>query len=162
MFNCSHRMLINIAGCIWLLMGFFLLQLGLNLIIDGISLGAPATTTPLLAMMGLFFPSLEVAAFALVAIALVCGHLKGRYVLARSAHRSIARVLDLPAPIPLYRLYSRKYYLLLGGMMFLGLAVKFLGIPQDIRGAIDTAIGAALVSGAFVYFSNTCAARQKI
>jgi hypothetical protein len=41
---------------------------------------------------------------------------------------------------------------LIGAMVGLGVTLRFLPIPVDLRGFIDTAVGSALVNGAMLYF----------
>ena len=90
----------------------------------------------------------------MVAVCLMIGYLKGKHVLGKSAVRGIERIRAFPNPTSLGNIYSAKYYVLLAIMIGLGLSIKYLGLPHDVRGAIDVAIGAALINGALIYFRN--------
>jgi len=149
----SHAKLIIISGLIWFAAGFYLLQLGLNLLLGGVHFDQKlAGSYPMLKAMSSYLGSGETAAIILVAIALFIGYLKGRYVLGKSAHKGVARILTMPNPVSLARIYSPKYYVLLGVMMLLGISMKYLGINNDLRGFIDAIIGSALINGAMIYF----------
>ena len=130
MINLSHRTLIVISGAVWLLIGCWLLQLGLNFIVEG---GLP-----------------ELAKIGIITLALLIGYLKGKKVLGKSAQKGIQRIYSLSNPASITKIYKPSYYLLLGSMVGIGFLAKFL--PLDLRGFIDTTIGAALINGSMVYF----------
>lgn len=149
MLKLSHSTMTFISGAIWMGIGIFLLQLGLNLLF--VQLFDIKSTTPLLNLFKGIFSHQE-AAILIAAIALYIGFLKGKHVLTKAANRGIERTLSLPNPAPIHQIYSRKYYLLIGIMVLLGISLKYSGIPNDIRGAIDIAIGSALINGSIHYF----------
>lgn len=126
-------MLIVISGTIWLAIGSWLLPLGLSFIMNG-------TLT-------------ESAKILIISLALFIGYLKGKKVLGESAKKGIKRIYTLPNPAPFTQIYKPAYYLLLFAMIGVGFLAKLL--PLDLRGFIDTAIGAALINGSMVYF-KTC------
>jgi hypothetical protein len=95
-----------------------------------------------------------------LAFGIVVGYFKGRHVLAKSAEKGVQRLRQFPNPTPLSSIYSAKYYLLLGGMMGLGFSIKFFGLPNDIRGFVDVAIGLALLYGATIYFGHALVMRK--
>lgn len=130
----NHSPLILISGLIWLIAGISLLQLGLKLLVITPE-GAYAEGVTLL-----------------IAVALLIGILKGKYVLKKSAMRIVDRILSLPNPVSIAKAYSKKYLLLLAVMVGLGMLVKHSGMREDIRGFIDVAIGAALIQGSTHYF----------
>ena len=148
----KHRAWIAISGFTWFLMGIFLLYKGLHLITQ-----AAFLPDSLCYKMRNLFGSAQHAATALMALGLVIGFFKGRFVLSKTVKRVVFRIASLPLPIRLKDAYSRSYWILIGSMMALGMFFRFLPIPIDIRGAIDLAIGSALVNGAMLYFR---AARQ--
>lgn len=152
MLKLSHRSLIILSGLIWFAVGCGLLQLGLNLLIDHAQNFSDGRQSGLLSSLVPFFGGREEAAAAVIACALFIGYFKGRYVLGKSARKGIERILQLPNPAPLHWIYNARYYLLLALMIGLGLSIKFFGLPGDIRGGIDVAIGAALINGAIIYF----------
>ncbi|MCE5317588.1 MAG: hypothetical protein LLG04_09565 [Parachlamydia sp.] len=145
MLKMSHAALAMISGLIWMAVGCSLLSLGLKLLLGNDS------AMPLIQSLSPSLGGAQQVALLLVAVGLFVGYMKGRHVLAKSASKGIERIKTLPNPASLAKIYSPGYYLLLGGMMFLGMSIKFFGIPSDIRGMIDVAIGAALIQGSLVY-----------
>ncbi len=149
MLHFRHKSLIILSGILWLAIGVFLLQLGLHLILDSLPTGADR---PILRTLANLFGQYESAAVALIAIALMIGFYKGRYVLSRSAQRVVRRLRSHPEPVALYKLYSWPYLALIMLMISLGMLMRFFGVSEEIRGTIDVAIGAALIQGAMFYF----------
>lgn len=153
MFKCSHRVLIIISGCVWLCVGIFLLSLGLHFILDTLQYKTfYQDRFSLIAVLSPFVGNLQETALTLITLCLVVGYIKGRFVLAKSVKRQVLRILSLPNPTPLKYIYSKAYYILLGSMIGLGILMRFLPISLDTRGAVDLAIGAALINGALLYF----------
>lgn len=155
----SHSTMIFISGGIWIAIGFFLLQLGIHLLFT--ETFDTLTTTPLIGLFKGFFSHHE-ASIVIASIALYIGFLKGKHILAKTANRGIDRIRSLPNPSSISNLYSKSYFLLLGFMMCLGFSIKFFGIPNDIRGAIDIAIGSALINGSTHYFKTGCKLRNSV
>lgn len=156
----SHAKLIMISGLVWFGIGVYLLQLGLNLLLGGVQ--NPEISTkgyPLLTTLSHYLGSLRTTALILVVFALFVGYIKGRYVLGKSAQRGVDRIRSFANPAPLQHIYSGKYYILLGGMVALGISIKYIGLSNDIRGVIDAIIGSALINGAMIYFRMAQAAR---
>jgi hypothetical protein len=151
MLKVSHAVLTYISGAIWFAVGVFLLQLGLRLMLDQSNLAENSTVPLLSAIVGIAGGYYE-AAVALIAIALYIGFLKGKHLLRKSARQGVDRIRTFPNPTELKNIYSAKYYILLAVMIGLGSSMRYLGIPNDIRGAVDIAIGAALINGAIEYF----------
>ncbi len=149
MIKLSHSTMIFLSGAIWMGIGIFLLQLGLNLLFTQF-IDIQSTTPLINSLKGLF--NHQEAAILITSIALYLGFLKGKHVLTKAANKGIDRTLSLPNPAPLHQIYSLKYYLLLGIMILLGISIKYFGLPNDIRGAIDITIGSALINGAVHYF----------
>ena len=130
----SHKTLIRISGTVWLLIGSFLLNLGINLLMRGVE------------------KSEMTQAIFLLTVALIVGHYKGRYVLAKVAERSFHRICALPNPTSLKNLYTRGNYVLIALMMALGMCMRAFDVPPIIRGCIDCAVGAALIQGSIRYY----------
>lgn len=124
---------IAFSGFVWFVMGFFLLMQGFRF----------------LTQMAL---RIEMAVF-LIALGLLVGFLKGRYVLSKSARRVIQRIIHLSPPIHWKNVYAPSYWLLIGAMMGLGMILKW--VPLEVRGTIDVAIGFALLNGSLLYFRAT-------
>jgi hypothetical protein len=159
MFKMSHKALIIFSGLIWLGVGCFLLPLGLNFLLQAIQdthLHGDSNY-PLLRLFSTFTSNVENAIVILIAMGLLIGYSKGRYILGKSALKGVQRIRSFPNPMELKNIYSAKYYILLALMMGLGISMKYLGIPPDVRGVIDVAIGGALINGAMIYFRQSMA-----
>lgn len=149
----SHRQLIILSGIVWFLVGVFLLNVGLRLILEPIADGSNRYQNELfMGLLGHTFGGVQAAALLTIALALIVGYWKGRYILGKSARKGVERILGFPNPTSLFNVYSPKYYILLGCMIGLGVLIKVFNVPSDLRGWIDVAIGAALINGAMIYF----------
>jgi hypothetical protein len=150
MFKVSHTTLIVLSGLVWLVVGCFLLPLGLNFITEILLKENATQPHPVLHFLAPYVGGLESAALIWIAFTLLLGFLKGRRVFAKGVKRSVNRILSLPNPTHLSKIYTPAYYLLLGSMVLLGVIVRFA--PLDIRGGVDIAVGTALINGAILYF----------
>lgn len=160
MFKISHVTMIVLSGLVWLAVGCFLLPLGLNFIVDSILReNLTAVRRPVLDFLAPFAGGVDQAAIIWIALTLLIGFFKGRYVFAKTVHRSVKRILAFPNPAPLSKIYPPAYYILLGSMVLLGVLVRFA--PLDIRGGVDVAVGAALINGAMLYFREAWSARRQ-
>lgn len=147
----SHKTLVILSGIVWLAIGTYLLYMGLNLLTNHTAAVEPHNY-PLLHFLKPYAGTIESAALILVALGLAIGHYKGRYVLGKSARRGVERIMAMPNPARLSRIYSPKYYVLIAAMIALGVSIKYMGVDNDIRGFVDVAIGSALINGALIYF----------
>lgn len=151
--NVSKPTLVRIASLTWFFIGIFLFSMGLYYTYIG------ATLLPTLKYDGsfsilylfAFFKKAKDASALVTILALAIGFLKGRFVLKRTVTRQIERISKLPEKAPITEVYSKGLYLLIGGMMLLGMSIKHLPIFYDTRGFIDLAIGFALMNGSFHY-----------
>jgi hypothetical protein len=150
MFKVNHVTLIVLSGCVWLVAGCFLLPLGFNFIIASLLKENAAQPHPILGFLSSYTGGLDNAALIWIAFSLCVGLLKGRSVFAKSVNRSVNRILTLPNPTSLSKIYSPTYYLLLGSMILLSAVIRLT--PLDVRGGIDIAVGSALIYGAVLYF----------
>jgi len=154
MFKVSHTFMIVLSGVIWLVIGVFLMSMGLNFIVQSILQENLLTMhRPILDFFAKILGGHDEGAIALIAIALVIGFFKGRFVLKKTVGRTIARIRALPNPAPLSQIYHKAYYLLIGFMFVLGFIVRFFSL--DIRGGVDVIIGSALINGAILYFRHS-------
>lgn len=150
----KHRGWIAFSGFVWLCPGLWLLFKGLRLISE-----AAHRTDSLCYAFKDSFGSPEQAATVLIAIGLLLGFLKGRIVFAKTVQRISLRILSLPLPIRFFSVYPPVYWILIGSMVLMGMALRFSPLPVDARGLIDVAIGSALVNGAMLYFRSAKVAR---
>ncbi len=144
---------IVISGLVWLAVGFFLLFMGLKHTVHA-ALDVNEHTiffSKLSALVG----GAEQASLLIVSLGLVIGFLKGRMVLAKTVRRVVDRILALPLPIQFTQVYARGYLFLIGGMVMLGVVMKWM--PADVRGLIDVAVGCALLNGSMLYFRQAMA-----
>lgn len=160
MFRVSHFTLIFLSGLVWMVVGCFLLPLGLNFIVETLLLENANIPRPVLNFLAPYAGGLDQAALVLISFALLIGFLKGRRIFTRSVQRSVDRILALPNPTSLSKIYTPSYYILLGSMIALGVLIRFTTL--DIRGAVDVAIGTALINGAMCYFRYAWLARRQV
>lgn len=139
----THKACIRLTGFLWFAIGSWLFYKGLKLV----SQGAFSEE----GISSLFGNRGRGAAF-LVSGGLLAGYLKGRFVLHKTVGRVALRILSQPLPLSLKNIYAPSYWILIGSMMMLGMLLNILPVPPDLRGAIDIAIGSALINGAILYF----------
>ena len=159
--QCKHSTMVFISGLVWLGVGLFLMPLGVSLLLS--TLGIDHTTDrsyPLIQSLSPLAGGLEQTVLILLCLGLLIGFFKGRFVLGKSAKKGIERIRQFSNPTPLSNLYSLKYFILILGMIGLGIGIKWAGISNDVRGLIDVAIGAALINGAVIYFRSAFALRK--
>lgn len=153
MIRLRHNYLLIISGLVWLAVGSSLMMMGLNFLLNGTKGDRNLESSyPLLDSLSPYMGSLEQAALVIVALGLFIGYFKGKFVLGKSAKRGIERIQSFPNPTSLSNIYSAKYYILLAVMIGLGMSMKYLGLPTDVRGFVDVAVGAALINGSMFYF----------
>jgi len=158
--HLSKTTWIAISGIIWFIIGVGLLFLGLNFILFKAQI-QPQETSSLIAHLTPMTGGREQAALALIIVGLILGFIKGRFVLVKTVRRVVERILLLTPPISFFQVYSKGYLLLIGGMITLGMSMKYLGLPMEVRGLIDVAIGSALMNGAMVYFRVALAVNKE-
>jgi hypothetical protein len=130
MIQIRHLTALILSAATWFLMGLFLLAKGLNLLV---------VKADMKEGMILF----------LIVLGLFVGFLKGRFVLSKTVKRMATHIFSLPNPSPLKKVYPLSYYLILAGMM--GLGILFRWLPASIHGFVDVAVGAALMNGSLLY-----------
>jgi len=155
--NMKCKGWIVFSGILWALLGMWLLYKGICLI-------AASAFGPDLnhSWASRLFGKAERGAEIAVGISVLIGFCKGRFILSKTARRVCHRILSLTPPIQLHQVYSLSYAFLILGMMGLGVTLKFLPIPTDVRGMIDAAVGAALVTGSMFYFRAAAVAHHTI
>lgn len=163
MYKCSHFLMIVISGVIWCLVGVLLMTLGMHHLMDSVRLWDEIVLSSDLSMVKVFSlllskPQQVIA--AIVAICLLVGYAKGHFLLGRSVKSGVQRILSYPNPSEIKNIYAKKYYLLIALMMGMGMMLRILHIPEDIHGAIDLAIGSALLKGGLTYFKYALAEKR--
>lgn len=150
MFKARHKTFHSLAGLIWLAVGFSLMWVGIRYLIDAAK--GVAASSSLLGFLSPVTGGREQAACILIALGLFIGYLKVRYVLQKVVHRLSSKILTLPQPAHAKLVFGFRYFALVIAMMGIGLLMKVLDLPADIRGFIDVAVGSALISGSMLFF----------
>ncbi len=153
-----HGAAIIFSGALWMGVGVLLLVKGFSLLLHP----AVGKVSLLMPYMGSFAEQKEQASLILISIGLVIGFFKGRFVLAKSAARVIARIVSLPNPCSVFSMYTRSYVILIGSMMLMGMSLRWVSIPYDIKGIVDVAIGSALTNGSAFYFRYFAEQKKKV
>ncbi|HAB98920.1 MAG TPA: hypothetical protein DCE71_03760 [Parachlamydiales bacterium] len=143
----KHKGWMICSGLLWMAIGLWLLAKGIFLIAQGCFIADPQLSFSFQA-----FGDVRKGATSLISLALLIGFIKGRFVLSKTVRRVCLRIASLPLPIRAKEVYSTSYIILILGMMALGMALKFLSIPLDLKGALDIAVGSALLNGSILYF----------
>ena len=140
-----------ISGTIWFVIGIGLLTLGMNFIV--FTAQAPIQEgNSIMAVLASIAGGTEQGALALITVGLIAGFVKGRFVLSKTTKRVVSRIVSLPDPVSFSQVYSKGYFFLIGGMVLLGMSMKYLHLPLEVRGFVDVAVGSALMNGASAYF----------
>ncbi len=147
----THNIAIITSGIIWLLVGLFLLYKGLFFTVLA-KVTFMDEGYPLFNVLAKIKQDPETVALISVTLALVVGLIKGRFALAKSAKRTVARLVSTPAPLKPKDVFPIPYILLVMLMMLLGMSLKYFNVPYDVRGFVDVAVGSALINGAIIYF----------
>lgn len=151
----SRAAWVALSGLTWCIGGVSLLLVGIRLVV------LHAQTSSLLDSLCCIADNREQAALFLVMGALFVGFIKGRFVLRKTVRRITARIETLSEPIAITHIYGKGYLFLIGGMVALGQFMRWIGLPEEVRGAIDVAIGSALINGASLYFRIALKLRSK-
>lgn len=138
----SHKTLLALSGMVWMAIGVMLLRLGIIYMMDGSFMNEGQ----------------ETFACLLIALALIAGNIKGKFVMRKAAVKSFKRITSYENPTSIFNIYNGANYALILVMMTIGMGMGLIGLKPDIRGFIDIAVGAALIQGAIHYFnlSATC------
>lgn len=162
MFKFKQATLIACSACVWLFIGSLLLFKGLRLFVATLeSHPTPFPHYPLVEGLQNICASPEQAVMWLILLALFLGYFKGRVVLAKSVRRVVDRIKAMPNPANILHIYSRGYYILIAGMIGLGVGMNLLHVWTDIRALVDVTIGSALIQGAILYFREARALKER-
>lgn len=116
----SQKTHLLLAALLWTIIGLFLVQRGIGYLIDDKLL-------------------------LLTAAGILAGSLKSRYILDKSAERGVERIKRFADNTCVGAVYSWKTWLLVAGMMLLGILVRSSSLPETIVGTVCIAIGWALI-----------------
>ena len=138
-----------ISFATWLLIGVFLLQKGLKLLVGVAHSQESGYFTQLL---GNTIGSKEHAALLFITVALMIGFLKGRFVLSKTVARISNRFFSYGEYMTLKQLYPFYYVAIIFSMMLMGMLLRFTPLSGEVKGIVDVAVGSALINGAMQYF----------
>ncbi len=139
----KHYTLFFLTLC-WLGAGLFLVVKGTALL----SAAAKGGYAPLLEGLAPIASQKEVAAALLIALGLGVGFFKAKKVLKPLATKN-STALQTGETTP--KAVLIRTAILVGLMMGLGMGIRYLGVPGDLRGTILIAVGFALLQGGAVY-----------
>lgn len=151
----SHTSLITLSGMIWLVIGAMLMALGVHFIEEvsqHTDVYFKAFHHSPLQILNRWTNDIHQSQTILFATCILIGYLKGKWIFSKTVKKSVMRILALPNPTSLKYLYTLRYYFLLALMIGLGISLKYIPFSPDYRGAIDLAVGAALLKGSLKYF----------
>jgi len=96
-----------------------------------------------------------------LAVALILGYFKGKFMLTKIGRKNINRIFNLPEASPLYSTFSPRSWILILLMIAIGRTIRFLGASPTIVGVIYVAVGLALLIGSRTYLSAAADAPDK-
>lgn len=154
MFKVKSKTVIFLSLLLTFMVGIFLIRRGFTLLVASSQEFTilSAENFPLHALFHSLFGAFHTT--MLILCGCVVGYIKGKYVISKSTLRNVARLQSLPQPIKITQVYTLPYYLLIAGMISMGILLNALGIPSDIRGLINTAVGYALIEGSLVAYRS--------
>jgi uncharacterized membrane protein len=99
-----------------------------------------------------------------LALALLLGLIKGRFILSKIARRNRNRISQLEAPLKAHHVFSGSFYGLIAGMILLGYLIRvfntYLG-GYVVVAAVYCGVGMALLAASLVYWKAEPETRVK-
>jgi len=136
-----------LLSLIWFCVGIFLLRKGIYF-----SFSETIKSSFLhQALKTVLADSLQIG-FLLILTGLFLGHLKAKKVFAKIVERTLKNLEAHKDPAPFSTTFNKRFFLLIGLMMLLGIALSALGCPTDIRALINVAVGSALIRASFMLY----------
>lgn len=160
----SYFQSIILSGLLWFIVGLWLLIFGLGLIGDSLQAAILQSESagPLLSLFSQFIGGIDRSGVVLVAGALLVGYFKSRFIFKKTVNRVTRRILSFSEPLAFSQIYSRGYLILIASMMLLGMSLKWISVPGDLRGFVDVAIGSALLNGSMLFFRSAFQNRRAV
>lgn len=149
--NMKRYQALLFSGGIWFFGGLSLLSKGLRFL-----------ATPPQGIAESSIQAYQNQAVFYVAIALLIGFIKGRFILSKTVKRIFSRLSSMKEPISLLSIYDQKTAVILLVMFFLGGLMGRLPISLFTRGVIDFAIGSALMHGAILFIRLAFQSRKSV
>lgn len=132
---------LRLAGALWALGGLSLCLKGSGFLSQALAEGKGA-----ISLLGSSREDLSL----LASLGIVLGWVKGKFAMRRAVERTVKRIAPLEQ-VSWKEVFPLSFWILMGGMVALGASLRYLPLPLDIRGALDLAIGTALLYGANRY-----------
>ncbi|MEM0950510.1 MAG: hypothetical protein AAGI66_00015 [Cyanobacteria bacterium P01_H01_bin.74] len=86
-----------------------------------------------------------------IALALIIGGAKGKFVLSKTCKRNIDRLNALTEKKRPLSVYSIRSWVMISIMVMIAVLLNVIGVPPLLRGSINLGIGASLIVSAFIY-----------
>ncbi len=92
-----------------------------------------------------------------IAISIIIGVAKGRFVLSKTARRNKSRIESIEGPLKVHHVYAKSFYILITGMIALGVTLR--AYNESLGGyvvvaAVYCGIGLALIVSSLVYWKS--------
>ena len=137
----NKNSLYTLAGSIWGLVGLFLIVRGVVMYQEALNTQNASQTALMIS----------------IAIALVIGVAKGKFVLSKTARRNKSRIDNIQEPLKIHHVYAKSFYFLIAGMIALGVTLRtfneYLG-GYVVVAAIYCGIGLALMVSSLTYWKT--------
>ena len=137
----NKNSLYTLAGSIWGLVGLFL-------IVRGAGMYQAALDTQ---------NATQTALMISIAIAVIIGVAKGKFVLSKTARRNKSRIDGIEGPLKVHHVYAKSFYFFIAGMILLGVSLRhfneYLG-GYVVVAAIYCGIGLALMVSSLTYWKK--------
>lgn len=131
----SHRQHFFHAALFWSLTGFLLGFFGVKWVWHGFA--APA-------------------AYGWLVFCFFIGLLKGEVAIGKAGKKAVVRIKNLPEKSSFHQVFTKGQWMIVFGMMFLGMLIRFSGIDKSYRGLVLATIGVALLWASRFFWRETC------
>lgn len=99
----------------------------------------------------------QTAVMISIAVAVIIGVAKGKFVLSKTARRNKSRIEGIEEPLKVHHVYAKSFYFLIAGMILLGVTLRtfneYLG-GYVVVAAIYCGIGLALMVSSLTYWKQ--------
>lgn len=99
----------------------------------------------------------ETAVAISIAISVIIGVAKGKFVLSKTARRNKSRIDGIEGPLKFHHVYAKSFYFLIAGMILLGVSMRmfneYLG-GYVVVAAVYCGIGLALMVSSLTYWKT--------
>lgn len=92
--------------------------------------------------------------YAILAVAIIIGSVKGRMIFEKSARKNITRILDKKGKICLGAVFSYKAWGLIIVMMVMGRMLRTSNLPLQVYGLLVAAVGWGLLWSSRVFWQE--------